>query len=182
MRGDELEYQATRQGLLKFYLNPLVTDTALSSWSVFEHLVKRQSGRHKHQGGIIIYVLEGEGMTETNGKILEWQEGDLLLLPVQPDGSVHQHWNKDASRGCRWVAFRDLLMARYIANAIDQVLQPEGVAVVIEAAHQCMTTRGVHKTGVVMVTSRMLGAFRSNPATRREFMAMIGNPSSHALG
>ena len=60
-------------------------------------------------------------MTETNGKILDWQEGDLLLLPVQPDGSVHQHWNKDASKGCRWVAFRDLLMARYIANAIDQV-------------------------------------------------------------
>lgn len=62
-----------------------------------------------------------------------------------------------------------------IANTIQDVLQPRGVAVVIEAAHQCMTTRGVHKTGVTMVTSRMLGEFRDNPATRREVMAMIGN-------
>jgi GTP cyclohydrolase IA len=61
-----------------------------------------------------------------------------------------------------------------IANAIQDVLQPKGVAVVIEAQHQCMTTRGVHKPGVSMVTSRMLGAFRTNAATRREFLAMVG--------
>ncbi len=63
-----------------------------------------------------------------------------------------------------------------IANTIQDVLEPRGVAVVIEAAHQCMTTRGVHKPGVTMVTSRMLGAFRDNPATRRELLSMIGNP------
>src|SRR4051812_17329436 len=61
-----------------------------------------------------------------------------------------------------------------IANTIQQVLEPRGVAVVIEAAHQCMTTRGVNKPGVTMVTSRMLGAFRDDPATRREVLAMIG--------
>lgn len=65
-----------------------------------------------------------------------------------------------------------------IANAIEDVLHPRGVAVVVEAAHQCMTTRGVRKPGVTMVTSRMLGAFRTNASTRREFMALIGNPSS----
>ena len=65
-----------------------------------------------------------------------------------------------------------------IANTIQQVLQPRGVAVVIEAAHQCMTTRGVHKPGVTMVTSRMLGAFRDDPTTRREVLAMIGNGRS----
>ena len=62
-----------------------------------------------------------------------------------------------------------------IANTINDVLQPRGTAVVIEAGHQCMTTRGVHKPGVSMVTSRMLGAFRDDPATRRELMSMIGN-------
>jgi GTP cyclohydrolase IA len=67
-----------------------------------------------------------------------------------------------------------------IANTIQQVLEPRGVAVVIEAAHQCMTTRGVHKPGVTMVTSRMLGAFRDDPTTRREVLAMIGN--SRAAG
>jgi len=64
-----------------------------------------------------------------------------------------------------------------IAGTIDQVLQPLGVGVVIEAGHQCMSTRGVHKPGVSMVTSRMLGAFRNDPSTRRELMAMIGQRS-----
>ena len=62
-----------------------------------------------------------------------------------------------------------------IANTINDVLQPRGVAVVLEASHQCMTTRGVHKPGVTMVTSRMLGAFRDDPSTRRELLAMINN-------
>jgi GTP cyclohydrolase I len=65
-------------------------------------------------------------------------------------------------------------MTAQIANTLDEVLQPKGVGVVIEAAHQCMTTRGVHKPGVTMVTSRLLGAFRDDPSTRREFLAMIG--------
>jgi GTP cyclohydrolase I len=60
-----------------------------------------------------------------------------------------------------------------IANTIDQVLQPRGVAVIIESQHQCMTTRGVHQTGVDMVTSRMLGAFRDDADTRRELLALI---------
>ena len=61
-----------------------------------------------------------------------------------------------------------------IANTLQEGLQPRGVAVVIEASHQCMTTRGVHKSDVAMVTSRMLGAFRDNGETRREFLTMIG--------
>ena len=61
-----------------------------------------------------------------------------------------------------------------IANTIDQVLEPRGVAVVIEATHQCMTTRGIHKPGASLMTSRMLGAFREDPTTRREFLSMIG--------
>ena len=64
-----------------------------------------------------------------------------------------------------------------IANTLNDVLQPRGVAVVLEASHQCMTTRGVHKIGVSMVTSRMLGAFREDPSTRREFLSMIRGPS-----
>ncbi|MBB3066304.1 GTP cyclohydrolase I [Limibacillus sp. MBR-115] len=71
-------------------------------------------------------------------------------------------------------------MTAQIANTIQEVLQPKGVAVVIEAAHQCMTTRGVHKSGVTMVTSRMLGLFRSNPSTRREFLSLVGNPGNSA--
>ena len=61
-------------------------------------------------------------------------------------------------------------MTAQIAGAIQDVLEPKGVAVVIEASHQCMTTRGIRKSGVSMVTSRMLGAFRNNESTRREFL------------
>jgi len=73
-------------------------------------------------------------------------------------------------------------MNAQIANTIQHVLQPRGVAVVIEATHQCMTTRGVHKTGVAMVTSTMLGDFRTNEITRGEFLSVIGNPSSSMNG
>ena len=68
-----------------------------------------------------------------------------------------------------------------IADTINQVLQPRGVAVVIEAGHQCMSTRGVHKPGVSMVTSRMLGAFRTDPNTRREFLDLIGHRAPGSL-
>jgi GTP cyclohydrolase I len=65
-------------------------------------------------------------------------------------------------------------MTAEIASCLDGVLKPHGVAVVTEATHQCMTTRGVHKTGVSMVTSRMLGVFRDHAETRQEFLAAIG--------
>ncbi|HEY1722183.1 MAG TPA: GTP cyclohydrolase I FolE [Magnetospirillaceae bacterium] len=64
-----------------------------------------------------------------------------------------------------------------IANTIQKVLRPRGVAVVIDAAHECMTTRGVHKAGVSMVTSHMLGVFRSDATTRRELLSLIGSVS-----
>jgi len=69
-------------------------------------------------------------------------------------------------------------MTAEIAACLNSVLKPFGVAVVVEAAHQCMTTRGVHKHGVTMVTSTMLGDFRKNDVTRREFLNIIGNPVS----
>ena len=61
-----------------------------------------------------------------------------------------------------------------IANAIDEVLQPKGVGVIIEASHLCVATRGIHKPDSKMVTSRMLGTFRSDQATRKEFLDLVG--------
>src|ERR1700741_824286 len=65
-------------------------------------------------------------------------------------------------------------MTAEIASCLDAVLKPHGVAVVTEATHQCMTTRGSHKPGVTMVTSRMLGVFRDPAETRQEFLSAIG--------
>lgn len=68
-------------------------------------------------------------------------------------------------------------MTAEIAQAIDQALQPRGVAVVVEAQHQCMTTRGVNKTRVKMVTTELLGEFADNDRIRAEFLNAIGNPA-----
>ncbi len=66
-------------------------------------------------------------------------------------------------------------MTAQIAESIDRVLQPKGVGVVIDAGHQCMTTRGIHKTNATTITSQMLGVFRSDYRTRSEFMNLINN-------
>ena len=64
-------------------------------------------------------------------------------------------------------------MTVQIADALNEVLEPKGVGVILEAAHQCMSTRGVHKSDAAMVTSRMLGSFRTDPSTRREFLSIV---------
>ena len=64
-----------------------------------------------------------------------------------------------------------------IANCLQEVLKPRGVAVVIEAQHECMTTRGINEPGISMVTSQLLGKFRTDPSTRKEFYSMIKQDS-----
>jgi GTP cyclohydrolase I len=71
-------------------------------------------------------------------------------------------------------------MNAQIANTLFDVLKPHGVAVVLEGEHHCMSTRGVHKPGVSMVTTTMLGEFKRDKALRREFMDIIGNPVNRA--
>jgi GTP cyclohydrolase IA len=72
-------------------------------------------------------------------------------------------------------------MTVQIADALNTVLRPKGVGVILEAAHQCMSTRGVYKPGAALVTSRMLGAFRDDPSTRREFLSIIGKSTTTPL-
>ncbi len=68
-------------------------------------------------------------------------------------------------------------MTAQIANVIQEVLEPRGVGVVVEATHHCMTTRGVRKHGASMITSRLTGTFRTDPSTRRELLALLGKPA-----
>lgn len=69
------------------------------------------------------------------------------------------------------------LMTKQIADAIEQALDPKGVCVIIDAKHECMTTRGVHKAGTTTITSQMRGTFRSDPRTRSEVLQLIGTKS-----
>lgn len=104
--GDELRWEQSPQGRLKYYICRAVdTGTAVKDWLLFVHDIKTHSGKHRHQGGLVIFVLEGEGYTEVEGRRLEWKAGDLLLLPIVPGGVEHQHFNKRPGEGCRWLAF-----------------------------------------------------------------------------
>lgn len=105
VRDDELEWARTRQGVIKYYLNrTAIQDTALKDWIVFVHEIHTHSGKHRHQGGLAIYVIDGQGYTVIDGERHDWKAGDLLLLPIKPGGVEHQHFNTSTDRPARWLA------------------------------------------------------------------------------
>jgi hypothetical protein len=106
IRSEDRPWQMTRQARLKFMLMPqMFDDSVLSEWWVFLEDIHTHSGKHRHQGGLVIFVLEGRGHTVVDGVRHDWEAGDLILLPLKPDGVEHQHFNADPQAGCRWLAF-----------------------------------------------------------------------------
>ncbi|MBI4318730.1 MAG: cupin domain-containing protein [Chloroflexi bacterium] len=106
VKHDDQPWEQSRQGYLKFFISrENDTDTVLRDWQVFIHDIHTHSGKHRHQGGLVIYVIEGEGYTEVNDEKFEWEAGDLLLLPITPGGVVHKHYNKRPGENCKWMAF-----------------------------------------------------------------------------
>jgi len=121
IKSEDRPWQQARQGKLKYYLIPsLYPDTVLQSWRVFVHEITTQSGKHRHQGGVSIYVLEGKGYTIADGKRIDWEEGDLILLPIKPGGVEHQHFNL-SKKPSRWIAFVYLPLIDHIAHHLEQV-------------------------------------------------------------
>src|SRR5204863_5154071 len=81
-------------------------DTVLDDWIVFVNDIQVHSGKHKHQGGLVIFILEGEGYSIVEGERHDWEAGDLLLLPFKGGGGVeHQHFNKYENKPAKWIAF-----------------------------------------------------------------------------
>lgn len=118
--------ELSRQGRLRFYLDPTIKDTPLQDWIVFTHEVRTQSGKHRHQGGLIIYVIEGKGYSVVDGERIEWKKGDLVLLPLRPDGVEHQHFNLQPGSPALWMAFIHQPMREYLASEITQTeVSPE---------------------------------------------------------
>ena len=106
IRGDDRPWELSRQGRLKWFISRAAdTNSALASWLVFSLEIRTHSGKHRHQGGLVIYVLEGEGYTEVDDERIEWEAGDLLLLPIKPGGVEHKHYSKRPGQPCRWMAF-----------------------------------------------------------------------------
>jgi hypothetical protein len=121
VRGGEQRWEQSRMGRLRFYLNRAGdTGSALQQWLVFQHDIRSHSGKHRHQGGLAIFVLEGEGYTEVDGERIEWSAGDLILLPIKPGGCEHQHFNRYADKPCKWIAFIYKPLHDEVASYIEQ--------------------------------------------------------------
>ena len=107
---------------MRYYLlPPYKADTALQTVAVFEQIIRRHSGMHRHQGGVAIYVLEGEGHTIVDGERYDWTAEDLLLLPIKPGGVAHQHFNRHADKPARWLAFIPMAFQEYLASEVVQI-------------------------------------------------------------
>src|SRR5262245_5737774 len=128
VRGKGNPWVLERQGLVRNYLMPEryagePVTTALDGWVVFVQEVRVHSGKHRHQGGLVIYILEGEGYSIVDGERLEWEAGDLLLLPIKPGGVEHQHFNRYEDKPVKWIAFIHAAIYEWGASEMVQIEQ-----------------------------------------------------------
>src|SRR3990170_178264 len=123
VRRKDVDFEVARQGRLRQLTTPVYWPKhAAPGWAVFEQDIKRHSGKHVHQGGIVIFVLEGKGYTVVDGVRYDWEKGDLIVLPIKPGGGEHQHFNLVEGEPCLWEAF---VYHPYWQPLAQQVLQRE---------------------------------------------------------
>jgi hypothetical protein len=121
IKGKDIPFQQSRQALLRFLLHQKDwPNVAAPCWVVFINRIKTHSGRHTHQGGLAIYVLEGKGYTIVDGIRYDWKKDDLILLPIKPGGVEHQHFNEDPNVPCEWIAFVFEPMHEAAASRMEQ--------------------------------------------------------------
>jgi quercetin dioxygenase-like cupin family protein len=116
----DTKQELMRQGRLRFYLHRSIDDTPLQNWNVFTHEVRTVSGKHRHQGGLVIYVIDGKGYSVVDGVRVDWEKGDLLLLPLVPGGVEHQHFNVNPEKPAVWMAFIHRSIREYVASEMTQ--------------------------------------------------------------
>lgn len=97
VRGNQLPWDDSEIGRLKWYMHPLLGDRAVLSMNVYEMSLPPggRSGRIRYQGGMAIYVVAGRGRTIIDGEVYEWAKGSVIQLPLRPEGIVYQHFNSD---------------------------------------------------------------------------------------
>jgi hypothetical protein len=108
IKAKDRPWDMHRQANSKRYLSPLEPElkhTATQQWEVFLQVFPERSGKHRHQGGLVIYILEGEGHTIIDGVRHDWKAGDLTMLPLTPGGVEHQHFNHNPEKPAKWIAF-----------------------------------------------------------------------------
>ncbi len=103
IKAKDIPWEHSRQAIVRWYTHPRMKNTALPSMWVFVQDIRNHSGRHRHQGGLGLFVLEGKGYTVVDGVRHDWEKGDLILLPIKKDGCEHQHFNIVQETPTRWV-------------------------------------------------------------------------------
>lgn len=121
IKKSERQVFMARQGRLRFFLDPgFYQEVPLLHWRVFTHEIRTKSGRHRHQGGLVIYVLDGKGYSIVEGKRIDWAKGDLVLLPLNPEEVEHQHFNLDPAKPALWAAFIHIPIQEHLASDLQQ--------------------------------------------------------------
>ena len=122
IKKSDRETQSTRQGFMRYYLDPQQhATTPLHDWRVWTNDIRKHSGKHRHQGGLIIYVIEGKGYSIVDDERVEWETGDLLLLPIRPKGVTHQHFNHEPGKPCLWMAFMNWPIMEHVGTEMTQL-------------------------------------------------------------
>lgn len=123
------EFELGPQGLIGWYLQPEgFANTCLQDWWVFIHDIRGVSGRHRHQGGLVLFIIEGRGYSTMNGVRYDWEEGDMIIMPLLPEGVEHQHFNLREDGSSKWMAFIHLpTWNEQGSEMVQSALDPEFV-------------------------------------------------------
>jgi quercetin dioxygenase-like cupin family protein len=121
---EERPFQINRQAKVRHYLKPgVLKDTCTQDWNIFvqELPAGKKSGRHRHQGGLTIFILEGDGKSWIEGAFYEWKEGDLLILPLRQGEVEHQHYNLNPDKPAYWIALINESIEEQVLSEVSQV-------------------------------------------------------------
>jgi mannose-6-phosphate isomerase-like protein (cupin superfamily) len=123
------QYELCPQGLIGWYLQPnSSSDACLQDWWVFIHDIRGVSGRHRHQGGLVLFIIEGRGYSTMNGVRYDWEEGDMIIMPLLREGVEHQHFNLREDGSSKWLAFIHLpTWNEQGSELVQSALDPEFV-------------------------------------------------------
>lgn len=104
IKGKEIPFNMSRMAIHRNYAKEWIEDLCNDNWNIFVQDIRTHSGKHVHQGGLVLFVLKGKGYTVVDGHRFDWEEGDLICLPVKKGGVEHQHFNL-TEEPSRWCAF-----------------------------------------------------------------------------
>jgi len=122
IKANERTWEISRQAKIKNFMYPnMFPENALQDWVIFQQDIVTHSGKHRHQGSLVIFVLEGRGYTVVDGVRQDWKKGDLILLPLKEGGVEHQHFNLEQGKPCKWIAMIYLPMYDQVASFTEQI-------------------------------------------------------------